>query len=91
MLTYNRIVGLTWSGTTGAHRRYFMFRVLPFGLSTACYAFTKLLRPLVRYWRSQGKRAVIYIADGICAASNALDATRNSQAIQNDLIKAGLF
>ena len=66
-----------------------MFCVLPFGLSTACYAFTKLLRPLVRHWRSQGKRAVIYIDDGICAVSNALDATSNSQAIQSDLMKAG--
>ena len=32
--------------TSGDYRRYFMFRVLPFGLSTACYVFTKLLRPL---------------------------------------------
>ena len=27
---------------------YFQFNVLPFGLSTACYSFTKLLCPLVR-------------------------------------------
>lgn len=38
-------------------RRFFMFRVLPFGLSTACYVFTKLLRPLVKRWRSMGLRA----------------------------------
>ena len=43
---------------SGEHRCYFMFRVLPFGLSTA-YVFTKLLRPLVKYWRSKGKRIVI--------------------------------
>ena len=82
-------LGFSWSGTTEGCRQYFMFRVLPFSLSTACYAFTKLLRPLVKHWRSQGKRAVIYIDDGICAASNTLDATSNSQTIQNDLIKAG--
>ena len=29
-------------------------RILPFGLSTACYMFTKLLQPLVRRWRSSG-------------------------------------
>ena len=32
--------------------RYFTFAVLPFGLSSACFCFTKLLRPLVKRWRS---------------------------------------
>ena len=32
--------------------RYFTFAVLPFGLSRACCCFTKLLRPLVKRWRS---------------------------------------
>jgi len=48
--------------------KYFKFAVLPFGLSSACYAFTKLLRPLVRHWRAQGLRAVLYLDDGIVAA-----------------------
>ena len=52
----------------GKCTRYFMFQVLPFSLSTACYVFTKL-RFLVEYWRSKGKRIVIYIVDGICASS----------------------
>ena len=29
--------------------QFYFFIVLPFGFSTACYIFTKLLRPLVRY------------------------------------------
>ena len=60
-------LGFSWNNASG-HRKFFMFRVLPFGLSTACYVFTKLLRPLVKRWRSQGRRAVIYIDDGICAS-----------------------
>lgn len=35
----------------GAKTQYYVFTVLPFGLATACYLFTKLLRPLVHYWR----------------------------------------
>ena len=35
-------------------RNFIFFCVLPFGLSTACYVFTKLLRPLVKHWRSMG-------------------------------------
>ena len=41
-------------------RRYFTFTVLPFGLSTACFCFTKLLRPLVKRWRSIGHLSFVY-------------------------------
>ena len=47
--------------------QFYVFSVLPFGLATACYAFTKLLRPLIKYWRSQGLRALLYLDDGIVA------------------------
>ena len=33
---------------------YFVFTVLLFGLSTACYCFTKLMKPLGRFWRGRG-------------------------------------
>ena len=29
------------------------------------YVFTKLLRPLIQYWRKQGVRVILYIDDGI--------------------------
>jgi hypothetical protein len=61
-------LGFSWH-SAGEHRHYFTFRILPFGLSTACYVFTKPLRPLVKHWRSKGKRIVVYIDDGICASS----------------------
>ena len=31
--------------------RFYKFTVLPFGISTGPYLFTKVLRPLIRYWR----------------------------------------
>ena len=46
-------------------RTYFVFKVLPFGLSTACYFFTKLLRPLVKFWRGHNFKVVVYLDDGI--------------------------
>ena len=30
--------------------RYFVFNVLPFGLSEACFVFTKVMRPFVKAW-----------------------------------------
>ena len=59
-------LGFSWSH--GLTRRWYMFRVLPFGLSTACYVFTKVMRPLVKRWRSSGFKCIIYIDDGICVS-----------------------
>ena len=81
-------LGFSWKDPRGI-RHFYTFRVLPFGLSTACYVFTKLLRPLVKHWRSHGRRAIVYIDDGICAASNVWEAEQHSAAIQSDLTKAG--
>ena len=36
--------------------RYFKFTVLPFGLATGPYVFTKIQRALVKHWRSRGFR-----------------------------------
>ena len=44
---------------------YFVFDVLPFGLATACYAFTKLMRPLVRFSRGSGLKITLYLDDCI--------------------------
>jgi len=67
--------------------KYFVFTVLPFGLSSsACYAFTKLLRPLIAY---QGLKVVLYLDDGIVAVKGENLAKRVSVQIRNDLGKAG--
>ena len=45
---------------------YYVFTVLPFGLSTAWYIFMKLMRPpLVKLWQGRGIRCVVYIDDGL--------------------------
>ena len=44
--------------------RYFTFAVLPFGLSSACFCFTKLLQPLVKRWRSMSHSSFVYLDDG---------------------------
>ena len=67
-----------------------MFSVLPFGLSTACYAFTKLLRPLIKYWRSQGLRALLYLDDGIVAVKSKQQAEEAGCKVRQGLVKAGL-
>ena len=69
-------------------KKWFTFRVLPFGLSTACYVFTKLI-PLVKRWRSMGLRCIVYIDDGICASGSRQQCTADTQQIVDDLALAG--
>ena len=53
------LLGFFWQGS------YYVFRVLPFGLTSAPRVFTKLMRQLVKYWRARGIFVVIYLDDGI--------------------------
>jgi hypothetical protein len=55
-------LGFQWGG------RYFVFTVLPFGLSCAPWAFTKFVRPVVEYLRAQGVHLLSYIDDFLVAS-----------------------
>ena len=81
-------LGFSWGKTN--ERRFFTFQVLPFGLSTACYVFTKLLHPLVQRWRASGLRVILYIDDGFCVADSIRSCERAKVAVCADLHRAGL-
>ena len=83
-----KFLGLQWEEC--GEEQFFMFTVLPFGLATACYAFTKILRPLVKHWRSQGLRALLYLDDGIVAVEGEAAAVETSRKVREGLAKAGL-
>ena len=85
---HRQFLGFCWD--QGDSRQLYMFTVLPFGLATACYAFTKILRPLVKHWRSQGLRAILYLDDGIIAVSGRDAAAQASHKVRQDLRDAGL-
>ena len=80
-------LGFSWG--EGDRKGFYLFCVLPFGLSTACYVFTKLLRPLVKRWRSMGLRAIVYIDDGICASASESEAEKAIDIVVSDLDRAG--
>ena len=78
-----KYLGFAWGGS------FYVFTVLPFGLSTACYIFTKLVRPLVKYWRGKGLRIIVYLDDGLCAVKGVENAHRASALVQATLVKSG--
>ena len=52
-----RFVGFKWEG------RYYQYNCLPFGLSTAPWVFSKVIRELVMFWRSRGINILPYLDD----------------------------
>lgn len=71
--------------------KYYCFTVLPFGLSSAPFVFTKCLRSMVRYWRACNIRIVLYLDDGLVMAQTFEECQSISDFIQKSLEQAGLF
>ena len=71
--------------------RYFRFEVSLFGLSSAPYSFTKLLKLLVKKWRTEGKSIVVYLDDSLGSAANYIEAKITSVAVHADLLKSGFL
>ena len=60
---HQKYLGFAWDFTVKT--RSFVFVVLPFGLATAGYAFSKVMRSFMKKWRAEGKRTSLYLDDGI--------------------------
>ena len=68
---------------------FYVFTVLPFGLASTPYVFTKLLRPLVKLWWSRGFKSLMYLDDGIVAVNGKERAEKASVWVKNSLHSAG--
>ena len=61
---HQTFLGFSWRSSDSVNEVFYVFTVLPFGLSSAPYVFTKVLKPLEKYWRIQGLRMAIFLDDG---------------------------
>lgn len=86
---HRKYLGFSW--IFGAKRRYFIFNVLPFGISTAGYIFTKVTRSLVTHWRSVGYKIVMYLDDGMGGSSELSECLQVSEKVQLDLKQSGFL
>lgn len=57
--------------------KLYEFQCLPFGLNTAPFAFTKLMKPVIHCLRSKGLLSVIYLDDILCIGNDA-ESCRNN-------------
>ena len=67
-----------------------MFTVLPFGLCSEQFIFTKVMCSLVKFWKRGGIKICVYIDDGL-GTSPSLDLTlEEAKFVRNSLTQCGL-
>ena len=86
---HTKYLSFSWTSSDRT-AKYYSFLVLPFGLSTAPYLFTKLLKPLVKKWRCEGK-AIVFLDDGLGAGATFNLAKIASLQVHSDLLKFGFL
>ncbi|KAG6438798.1 hypothetical protein O3G_MSEX000234 [Manduca sexta] len=67
------------------------FTCLPFGLSTAPYVFTKIMKPVVFHLRSLGLLSVIYLDDFLCIADTYEKCLQNVSTTKQILESLGFI
>ena len=78
-----KYLGFSWGG------EFYCFKSLPFGLSTAPYLFNKLVRVMVRYWRAQGIKCMMFFDDGSAGAGTVEETVRVAGVLTETLERAG--
>lgn len=82
-------LGFSWR--FGQIQKYFVFNVLPFGIGTAAFIFTKVTRAVVSYWRKHGIKVIMYLDDGLAGSNNIDTASIVSEMVKADLERLGFL
>ena len=82
------LLGFAYKDHTGK-LRYFYFTVLPFGLATAGQIFTKIMRELVKFWRSQTIQAIVFLDDGFQTNTDKKLTKQHALIMKGSLLAAG--
>ena len=71
--------------------KLYQFVCLPFGLSTSPFAFTKLLKPVMRFLRKRGYISGIYLDDLLCIGNTYEECEKNVKETISLLQKLGFI
>ena len=88
--TTRRFWGFCWRSLDSNNEVFYVFTDLPFGLSSAPYIFTELLKPLVRHWRIQGTCIAVFSDDGWAIVQDKESCLITAQSVTRDLWNAGI-
>ncbi|XP_057299732.1 uncharacterized protein LOC130630297 [Hydractinia symbiolongicarpus] len=84
---HQNFLGFSW--VIGGKERYFVFTVLPFGLSPAPFICTKTMRVFIRYCRENMIKIAIFIDDGFGTDKNYKKAKQDALFVQKTLQLSG--
>lgn len=73
------------------NRSIYQFNCLPFGLSTAPFVFTKLLKPVMQALREQGISLLIFLDDIIVIGQSYEECLTFTKSVSDLLIKLGFI
>ena len=80
---------LSFSWSIDGVNRYFMFTVLVFGLASAPYIFTQLVKVLIKHWRKSGIRIFAFVDDFFGGSHDFSDTVRVADVVKLDLFRSG--
>ena len=83
-----KFLGFAWVFKSGK-KRFFQFSVLPFGLTSGPFIFTKIIKVLIKYWRSFSIKISVFLDDGIAVEYDHEKSRKNSTFVRNSLHLAG--
>ena len=86
---HQTFLGFSWRVPDSIKEIFYVFTVLPFGLSSAPWVFTKVLKPLEKYWRVQGLCIAIFLDDGWAIVQDREVCRIKARAVRADLCNAG--
>ena len=82
---HRKFLSFKWTSSHGV-TKFYEFKVLPFGMCSAPYVFTKVLRQLVKYWRDCGHLSLMYLNDGL-GGDMSFESTKSlSDTVWNDIV-----
>ena len=86
---HQKFLGFSWE--VGGKNCYFVFTVLQFGLASALFIFTKVMRCLVEHWRINAIRTACFLDDGLGVASSYKMTLFDSNFVKKSLQNAGFI
>lgn len=84
-VSHRKFLRFQWRGI------FYEFAVLPFGLSTAPFIFTKIIRPVTSFLREEGFESIVYLDDFLLLGSSIGSCRDNVQAHINLLSALGFI
>ena len=84
-VTHRQFLAFRWRG------RLWRFKTLPFGLNSAPYIFTKLMKPVTAILRRLGIRAILYLDDLLIMAQSKKETKRHLATALELIIALGFI